>query len=120
MKPTILQTAVCATVSLASATFAGTEPQEVQVPDTPPPPLTNLVWKLPPKYATLDGGRLVVDERPGCEPATGAKWWFGTIPAGAPAPTAKGRWRVVRRPSPTPGVDDLWLVYGKSTLMIVR
>lgn len=66
------------------------------------------------------GGRIVVDERPGCEPATGAKWWFGTIPAGAPDPSVKGRWRFVRRPSAEPGVDDLWLVYGKMTLVILR
>ena len=40
---------------------AGAEPQEVQIPETVPPPLTNLVWKLSPKYATLEGSRLVVD-----------------------------------------------------------
>ena len=48
----------CAVVAAAESAV---EPQEVQVPDTPPPPLTNLVWKLPAKYATFDGDRLVVD-----------------------------------------------------------
>ena len=66
------------------------------------------------------GGRLVVEPQEGCEPATGSKWWFGTIPAGTPDPSVKGRWRFVRRPSPTPGVDDLWLVHGKSTLVIFK
>ena len=66
------------------------------------------------------GGRFVVEPQEGCEPAAGAKCWFGTIPAGTPDPSVKGRWRFVRRPSPTPGVDDLWLVHGKSTLVIFK
>ena len=66
------------------------------------------------------GGRFVVEPQEGCEPATGAKWWFGTIAAGAPDPSVKGRWRFVRRPSAVPGVDDLWLVYGKMTLVIFK
>ncbi len=65
MKPTILQTAILPLLLLASCAVAtaaaDTEPQVVQIPDEPPPPLTNLVWKLPPNYATLEGDRLVVD-----------------------------------------------------------
>ena len=35
--------------------------QEVQTPEPELAPLTNLVWRLPAKYAKLDGDRLVVD-----------------------------------------------------------
>ena len=37
------------------------EPQEVQVSPMPLPRLAPLEWRLPRKYATLDGNRLVVD-----------------------------------------------------------
>ena len=37
------------------------EPQEVQIPPQPLPPLAPLEWRLPGKYATLDGNRLVID-----------------------------------------------------------
>ena len=37
------------------------EPQEVQAPEPELAPLANLVWRLPAKYATLEGDRLVVD-----------------------------------------------------------
>ncbi len=40
---------------------AAEEPQEVQTPEPELAPLTNLVWRLPAKDATLDGDRLVVD-----------------------------------------------------------
>ena len=43
------------------AAAAAAEPQEVQTPEPELAPLTNLVWRLPAKYATLDGDRLVVD-----------------------------------------------------------
>ena len=46
---------------LSATAEPAVEPQEVQIPDEPPPPLTNLVWRLPPNYATLEGDRLVVD-----------------------------------------------------------
>ena len=46
---------------LSATAEPAVEPQVVQIPDEPPPPLTNLVWKLPPQFATLDGDRLVVD-----------------------------------------------------------
>ena len=37
------------------------EPQEVQTPEMPMPVLSGLSWRLPSKYATLDGDRLVID-----------------------------------------------------------
>ncbi len=40
---------------------AAAEPQEVQLPEPALGPLTNLVWRLPAKYAALEGDRLVVD-----------------------------------------------------------
>ncbi len=46
--------------ALAPAVAAG-EPQEVQTPEPELAPLTNLAWRLPAKYATLEGDRLVVD-----------------------------------------------------------
>ena len=46
---------------LSATAEPAVEPQVVQIPDEPPPPLTNLVWKLPSQFATLDGDRLVVD-----------------------------------------------------------
>ena len=66
------------------------------------------------------GGLLAVEPQEGCNPSTGDKWYLGTIQAGAPEPSVKGRWRVVRKPSAVPGVDDEWLVYGKMTLVILR
>lgn len=45
----------------AAAAAAETERQEVQLPEPELAPLTNLVWRLPAKHATLEGGRLVVD-----------------------------------------------------------
>ncbi len=60
MKRSVLPLLLLASCSAAAAA-ADTEPQEVQVPDVPPPPLQGIVWKLPPKYATFDGDRLVVD-----------------------------------------------------------
>ena len=50
----------CLLASSALAAAAA-EPQEVQTPEPELAPLTNLVWHLPAKYATLDGDRLVVD-----------------------------------------------------------
>ena len=35
--------------------------QAVQTPDAPLPPLGGLAWRLPSKYATLDGDKLVID-----------------------------------------------------------
>ena len=43
------------------AAAAAAEPQEVQTPEPELAPLTNLAWKLPARYATLEGDRLVVD-----------------------------------------------------------
>ena len=40
---------------------AAEEPQEVQTPEPELAPLTNLAWRLPAKYATLEGDRLLVD-----------------------------------------------------------
>ena len=60
MKRPVLPPLLLAACAVAAAA-AGTEPQEAQIPDEPPPSLTNLVWRLPPKYATLEGDRLVVD-----------------------------------------------------------
>ena len=54
---------------LAPAACAA-EPQEVQTPEPELAPLTNLVWRLPAKYATLDGDRLVVDIPADAYPAT--------------------------------------------------
>ena len=47
----------------AGLSVAAAEPdvQEVQTPVPELAPLTNLVWRLPAKYAKLDGDRLVVD-----------------------------------------------------------
>jgi hypothetical protein len=53
-----------------AASGADAEPQEIQLPEPELAPLTNLVWKLPPKYATLDGDRLVVDIPAGAYPAS--------------------------------------------------
>ena len=50
----------CLLASSALAAAAA-EPQEVQTPEPELAPLTNLVWRLPAKYATLEGDRLVVD-----------------------------------------------------------
>ena len=50
----------CLLASSALAAAAA-EPQEVQTPEPELAPLTNLVWKLPARYATLEGDRLVVD-----------------------------------------------------------
>ena len=44
-----------------AADVAEPDVQEVQTPEPELAPLTNLVWRLPAKYATLDGDRLVVD-----------------------------------------------------------
>lgn len=66
------------------------------------------------------GGILVVDPRDGCEPDPGAKWYLGTIAAGAPGPEPDGDWRIVRKPSADAGVDDLWLAFGKRTMLILR
>jgi len=49
-----------ASVVLA-ASAAASEPQEVQTPEPEPAPIPGLVWRLPAKYATLEGDRLVVD-----------------------------------------------------------
>ena len=54
---------------LVLAASAAAEAQEVQYPEPQPPRLTNLVWRLPAKYATLEGGRLVVDIPPDAYPA---------------------------------------------------
>ena len=52
--------AAFAAATLASAAFAA-DVQEVQLPAPELAPLTNLVWRLPGRYATLEGDRLVVD-----------------------------------------------------------
>ena len=46
---------------LAAHGAAALEPQEVQTAEMPMPVLTGLSWRLPSKYATLDGDRLVID-----------------------------------------------------------
>ncbi len=51
----------CLLASSVLAAAAAAEPQEVQTPEPELAPLTNLVWKLPARYATLEGDRLVVD-----------------------------------------------------------
>ena len=53
-----------------AATVSAAEPQEVQTPEPQLAPLTNLVWKLPPKYATLEGDRLVVEVPADAYPAS--------------------------------------------------
>ena len=57
-----VQSALCI---LSATAEPAVEPQVVQIPDEPPPPLTNLVWKLPPKFATLGAQRHTLgnDER---------------------------------------------------------
>ena len=40
--------------SVLAAAAAAAEPQEVKTPEPELAPLTNLVWRLPAKYATLD------------------------------------------------------------------
>ena len=52
---------LCALALLAAHGAPALEPQEVQTPETPMPVLTGLSWRLPPKFATLDGDRLVID-----------------------------------------------------------
>ena len=42
-----------------AADVAEPDVQEVQTPEPELAPLANLVWRLPAKYATLDGDRLV-------------------------------------------------------------
>jgi hypothetical protein len=59
MKRTVLPILLASWAVAAAA--AETERQEVQLPEPELAPLTNLVWRLPAKYATLEGGRLVVD-----------------------------------------------------------
>lgn len=51
----------CLLASSVLAAAAAAEPQEVQAPEPELAPLANLVWRLPAKYATLEGDRLVVD-----------------------------------------------------------
>ena len=55
---------------LLLASCAAAEPQEVYVPPPEPAPLANLAWKLPAKYATLEGDRLVVDIPTNAYPAS--------------------------------------------------
>jgi hypothetical protein len=55
---------------LLAAAASAAEPQDIQLPEPELVPLTNLVWTLPPKYATLDGDRLVVDIPAGAYPAS--------------------------------------------------
>ena len=55
-RPRFLATAILA------AAFANEAPaQEVQIPAPPLAPLAGLEWRLPAKFATLDGDRLVID-----------------------------------------------------------
>ena len=55
-RPRFLATAILA------AAFANEAPaQEVQIPMPPLRPLAGLEWRLPAKFATLDGNRLVID-----------------------------------------------------------
>jgi hypothetical protein len=50
-----------ATAFLVAAFAKGAQAQEVQVPMPPLAPLAGLEWRLPAKFATLDGNRLVID-----------------------------------------------------------
>ena len=48
--------------AIIAAAFAKESPaQEVQIPMPPLQPLAGLEWRLPAKFATLDGDRLVID-----------------------------------------------------------
>ena len=63
---TLLATAIFVAASASvfpafGADSAPVEPQEVQLALMPLPPLAPLQWRLPHKYATLDGNRLVID-----------------------------------------------------------
>ena len=50
-----------ATAFLVAAFAKGAQAQEVQVPMPPLATLAGLEWRLPAKFATLDGNRLVID-----------------------------------------------------------
>ena len=50
-----------ATAFLVAAFAKGAQAQEVQVPMPPLAPLAGLEWRLPAKFATLDGNRLIID-----------------------------------------------------------
>ena len=55
----------CGPAAAGQAETAGAkvaaEPQEVQIPTPALAPLEVPTWRLPPKYATLEGDRLVID-----------------------------------------------------------
>ena len=51
----------CSTALPHNPATAPSEPQEVQTPENHLPPLEGLAWRLPSKYATLDGDKLVID-----------------------------------------------------------
>ena len=60
---------LCAIVLPPATLSAAVEPQEVQTPEAPMPRIEGLSWRLPPKFATLDGDLLVIDIPADARPA---------------------------------------------------
>lgn len=56
-----LSAIILLSAGLTAAASAEPDLQQVQTPEPSPAPLTNLVWRLPAQYASLEGDRLVVE-----------------------------------------------------------